>query len=230
MFGNSDYNCWLATVTKVEGPNGDTKVWDPVTNVMGHCQLSDTAFCGYGTGVKSDGSFIQYNAIGKNFSGTPVGEVVFHEVVHFYQMAMHSDLSASGFRPDFPAWFTEGQANLFGMTIAAQGENAPQRNKAISEIKATITGAESFSESQWLSKLEELETNSGFVSQNGLGYSLGWLILEDFYQKYSFDQMNDLLTKLCIGETWGSALRLALGDSKEEIYTHVAKYLADQVK
>lgn len=229
IFSERDYDCWLATAQKLEGPGADIKVWNPVTNQMGHCQLAPDAFCGYGTGVKADGLFVQYNAIGIAYSKSPNASVVHHEAVHLYQMALQSESTNTAREPVIPAWFVEGQANLFGMTIANKGTATNQRNFEISRLKNAIPGAEAFDQTQWLAKLYELENHQDFIIKNELGYSLGWLILEKFYQSFSFTQMHELLLTAHSASSWNQALKSALGTSTEAFYPLVAAYLADEV-
>lgn len=229
MFSNLDYECWLATVQLIEGPSGDTKVWNPVSNVMGHCTLTPGSFCGYGTGVRPNRPFVQYNAIGITYSQPPQPSVVHHEAVHLYQMALQSELEPRTGGPDLPGWFVEGQANLFGMTIANNGTASGHRLFEIGRIKNTIPGAGNFEPSQWLAKLNELDSQHEFIFKNELGYSLGWLILEKFYQNFSFAQMHNLLVHANKGESWDQSLKLALGTSKEAFYPEIADYLAAEI-
>jgi hypothetical protein len=229
MFSEKDYSCWLESVNALEGPSGDKRVWNKDTNVMGHCQLSSRAFCGYGTGVRRDGIFVQYNAIGSEYANSPVAFTVHHEAVHLYQMALQSELGRSATAGQLPPWFIEGQANVIGATVANNGTFVSHRNFEIGRIKNVIPGAGAFDENQWYSKILELDNSAGFVFQNELGYSLGWLILEKFYQKYSMEQMHDLLVKVYSGASWESAIATALGTTKEAIYKEASKYLADEV-
>lgn len=229
MFSNDDYSCWLDTVNKLEGPSGDTNVWNSQTNIMGHCQLSPGAFCGYGTGVKPDGSFIQYNAIGTAFTRSPVPEVVHHESVHFYQMALEGQYKNTTQVGTLPGWFIEGQANLIGMTVAAKGMNYYQREFEIGRLKKVIPTASDMTAEQWLQELYSLDSRQEFIFRNELGYSLGWLCLERVYQLYTFEQMHDLLLKVNQGSSWSQAIQLSLGTDKATLYSEIAKHLAKEI-
>lgn len=229
MFSEKDYDCWLAAVKEIEGPSGDTRVWDPATDIMGHCKLSATSFCGYGTGVKPNGTFVQYNAIGTSYGRSPEPGVVHHEAVHFYQMSLQRENFMSSQVNLLPPWFVEGQANLIGMTIANGGIATWQREMEMGRLKNVLSGAGSFTPEQWYERLTSLDTQHSYVFQNELGYSLGWFALESVYQKHGLQKMHDFLVAVNKGQTFEQALASVLGSSKQELYQQIAEYLAQEV-
>jgi hypothetical protein len=230
MFSQLDYDCWLSNVRKLEGAAGDTKVWNPVTHIMGHCRLWAEAFCGYGTGVKPDGTFVQYNAIGTLYSRLPEPSVVQHEAVHFYQMALQSDYIKSSKVGTLPPWFIEGQANLIGMTIANNGVATSHRNFEMGRLKLALPGAEKYSSKAWASELRDLDSKHALVFQKELGYSLGWFSLEKIYQMYGIQKMHTFLLEINQGLTFDEALQKVLGTSRESLYLAVGEYLAQELK
>jgi hypothetical protein len=229
LFSEYDYHCWRKTVSELEGQAGDYNVWNPSTNILGHCQINSRAFCGYGTGVKADGSFVQYNLIGSSYKSAPNPNVVHHEAVHLYQMAMESENLGTRQTGTLPPWFVEGQANLVGMSIAYRGNASGYRDGEIVRLKNVINDAGTLTAEQWLSKISLLELDRDFVFNNQLGYSLGWLILEKIYLMASQEKMHQLLVGVNKGLTWEQAILTILGKSKIELYTEVAEYLAQEV-
>ena len=230
MFSQLDYECWLSHVKNLEGETGDTKVWNPVTNVMGHCQLSPGAFCGYGTGVKSNGTFIQYNAIGTFNTRLPEVTVVHHEAVHFYQMALQSEHIKTSKIGTLPPWFIEGQANLVGMTIANNGIASSHRSFEISRLKKSLPEAATYSAQDWAKELKNLDSKHAFVFQNELGYSLGWIALEKIYQLHGLQKMHTLLLEVNLGLTFDEALQKVLNTTKDATYLAVGEYLERELK
>jgi hypothetical protein len=229
MFSEKDFDCWLANVREIEGPSGDTKVWNPTTNIMGHCQLSPSSFCGYGTGVKRDGVFVQYNAIGSAYGRSPEPSVVNHEAVHFYQMSLQSENVTTSQVNTLPPWFIEGQANLIGLTIANRGLATSHRNMEMGRLKMVLVGSGTDTSEQWYQRLVSLDTQHSYVFQNELGYSLGWFALEPVYQKYGLQKMHELLLAVNKGMTFDQATVSVLGVSKQDLYKQIANYLAEEV-
>lgn len=229
MFSEKDYDCWLSNVNELESNYADTAVWNPTTSVMGHCSLSSNSFCGYGTGVKPNGALVQYNAIGTRYSRSPERTVVHHESVHFYQMMLQRDNLSTSKVYTLPPWFVEGQANLIGMTIANRGFALGQRGFEIGRLKNVIPEAGSMDSRQWLEKLNWLDTQQGFIFQNELGYSLGWLALEPVYQTFGIQKKHDLLVAVNKGQTFDEAVESILGTTKTNLYEQIAAYLAQEV-
>lgn len=228
LMGESDYDCWLENVKQLEGAYSDRNVWNSQTNIMGHCQVSAYAFCGYGTAVRPNGVFVQYNLVGSRYQGKTDQAVVHHESVHLYQMSLQSENIATSRVSTLPPWFVEGQANVFGPVISSSGNYANYRAQEISRLKKVYPNAASMTATQWTAELHRLESQHDFVFKNELGYSLGWLVLERIYQDYSLNQMHKLLLEINKGSDWSSALVKVLSISREDLYTKLGIYLATQ--
>lgn len=229
LMGESDHACWLENVKRLEGRYADTNVWNSSTNILGHCQVSADSFCGYGTGVRPNGVFVQYNLVGSKFQGKSNPWVVHHEAVHLYQMSMHSENISTSKMQTLPPWFVEGHANLFGPVIASNGDYASYRNSEIERLKRVYAQAGTMTAASWTTELYRLENQHEFVFKNELGYSLGWFILERVYQDYSLKQMHALLSEINKGLDWGTAIRSVLGVSKESLYEKVGIYLDKEI-
>lgn len=230
MFSENDFDCWLSSVKELEGDSGDTKVWNPNTNYMGHCKLASVAFCGYGTGVRPNGLFVQYNAIGTLYTRSPDLTVVNHEAVHFYQMSLESANRNTSRIGSLPPWFIEGQANLIGMTIAYNGVANSRRNFEMGRLRTVLPQTENFTAQAWADELRSLDSRHSFVFQNELGYSLGWFSLEKVYQLYGIQKMHDLLVEINSGLDFEQALQKVLATSKEALYLAIGEYLSQELK
>ena len=229
LMGETDRKCWLEKVQELEGPSGDFNVWNATTGIMGHCFISANSFCGYGTGVRQNGVFVQYNLVGSNYQGKLMPSVVHHESVHLYQMSLQSDNASTSAVTTLPPWFVEGQANLFGANISSNGATKSYREVEISRLKNVIPRAGTMSAAEWTQELHSLETRHDFVFKNELGYSLGWFVLERVYQDYSFNQMHSLLLEINRGTDWSSALVKVLGITRQALYEKIGVYLASEI-
>lgn len=229
LMGESDHNCWLENVKRLEGRYADANVWNATTNIMGHCQVSADSFCGYGTGVKPNGVFVQYNLVGSKYQAKSNPWVVHHEAVHLYQMSMHSEKIATSKMQTLPPWFVEGHANLFGPIIASNGDFANYRNSEIERLKRAYPKAGEMTAAEWTAELYRLENQHEFVFKNELGYSLGWLILERVYADYSLNQMHALLVDVNNGRDFSAAILNTLAITKESLYEKIGVYLAKEI-
>jgi hypothetical protein len=229
LMGETDRKCWLENVQKLEGPTGDFNVWNESTGIMGHCYISANAFCGYGTGVRPNGVFVQYNLVGSKYQGKLTPGVVHHEAVHLYQMSLQSENVSTSAAATLPPWFVEGQATLFGSNISSNGAIKSYRDIEMARLKAAIPKAGALSAVEWTQELNSLETRHDFIFKNELGYSLGWFILERVYQDYSFNQMHSLLLEINRGTDWPAALVKVLGITRQALYEKIGVYLAAEV-
>jgi hypothetical protein len=229
LMGETDRQCWLDNVQKLEGSTGDFNVWHGSTGIMGHCYVSANAFCGYGTGVRPNGVFVQYNLVGSKYQGKLSPGVVHHEAVHLYQMSLQSENVTKSAAATLPPWFVEGQATLFGSNISTNGSIKSYRDVEMARLKAVIPKAGTMTAAEWTQELNSLETRHDFIFKNELGYSLGWFILERVYQDYSFNQMHALLLEVNQGTDWPAALVKVLGVTRQALYEKAGAYLATEV-
>lgn len=229
LMGETDRKCWLEKVQQLEGSSGDFNVWNETTGILGHCYINANAFCGYGTGVRPNGIFVQYNLVGSKYQGQLSPGVVHHESVHLYQMSLQSENVSTSAVGTLPPWFVEGQATLFGSNISSNGAPKSYRDIEMSRLKAVIPRAGAMTSAEWTQELNSLETKHDFVFKNELGYSLGWFVLERVYQDYSFNQMHSLLLEINRGTDWSSALVKVLGITRQALYEKVGIYLANEI-
>jgi hypothetical protein len=232
LMSEKDWDCWYETTARFEGSNPISRswnVWNKDTGILGHCQVSSTAFCGYGTGVREGGMFAQYNLFGTNYNEAPNPATVHHETVHIYQSQLMSENHQTNKVNTAACWFIEGQANLFGSPIANKGNPTAYRNFEISRLLKVYPKGSSYTKEDWLAVLNALKRDGDFCFKNELGYSLGWIALEWTYLNYSIEEMHNFLEKMTKGSTWEEAIQLVLKMDEDTYYRKIAQYLADEL-
>ena len=232
LMSEKDWDCWYETTARFEGSNPISRswnVWNKDTGILGHCKVSSTAFCGYGTGVREGGMFAQYNLFGTNYNQAPTPLTVHHETVHIYQSQLMSDNHQTNKINTAACWFIEGQANLFGSPIANKGNPTTYRNFEINRLLKVYPKGSSYTQEEWLAVLNALKRDGDFCFKNELGYSLGWFALEWTYLNYSIEEMHNFLEKMTKGSTWEEAIQLVLKMDEETYYRKIAQYLADEL-
>jgi hypothetical protein len=233
LMSEKDWDCWYETTAKFEGPNPVSRswnVWNKNTGILGHCNVSSSAFCGYGTGVQPGGVFAQYNLIGTDYKIAPTPMTVHHETVHIYQAQVVADNFQTSKSNTAACWFMEGQANLFGVPIALKGDPTSYRNFEKGRLLKVYPQGSSFTQTQWLAVLNELRAkDQTFCFQNELGYSLGWFALEWTYMNYSIEEMHTFLEFIAKGSTWEQAIQAVMKMDEQSYYAKIAQYLADEL-
>ena len=231
LMSEKDWDCWYETTAKFEGPNPVSRswnVWNKDTGVLGHCPVSSTAFCGYGTGVREGGIFAQYNLIGSNYKIAPTPGVVHHETVHNYQAQLIADNFATSKANTVAPWFMEGQANLFGSPISANGDPTTYRNFERGRLLKVYPKGTSYTKEEWTSVFKTLKNDPDFVFKNELGYSLGWFALEWTYMNYTIEEMHTFLELIVKGSTWEQAIQAVMKMDEQAYYAKLGQYFADE--
>lgn len=231
LMSEKDWDCWYETTAKFEGPNSVSRswnVWNKDTGILGHCNVSPTAFCGYGTGVREGGMFAQYNLFGTNYKSAPTPLTVHHETVHIYQSQLMSENYQTSKTNTAACWFIEGQANLFGVPIATKGDPSSHRNFEISRLLKVYPKGSTYAKAEWVSVLNDLNQDGDFCFKNELGYSLGWFALEWTYMNYSIEDMHKFLEAMTKGSTWEQAIQLVLKMDEQTYYGKIAEYFVDE--
>ena len=232
LMSEKDWNCWYETTEKFEGPNPVSRswnVWNKETGVLGHCYVSANTFCGYGTGVREGGVFAQYNMIGSNYKTAPTPLTVHHETVHNYQAQLIADNFATSKANTVACWFMEGQANLFGVPIAFQGNPGSHRTMEINRLLRVYPKGSSYSKDEWVAVLNSLKTDGDFCFKNELGYSLGWFALEWTYMNYSIEEMHTFFELIAKGATWEQAIQAVMKMDEQTYFSKIAQYFVDEI-
>jgi hypothetical protein len=232
LMSEKDWSCWYDTAAIFEGPKSVSRswnVWNKDTGILGHCKISSTSFCGYGTGVQEGGIFAQYNMIGSSYKIAPTALTVHHETVHNYQAQLVSDNYKTSKINTVACWFMEGQANLFGTPIATKGNPEVQRISEKNRLLKVYPKGDSYSKEDWVGVLNNLKSQGDFCFKNELGYSLGWFALEWTYQNYSIEDMHVFLEAIVKGSTWEEAIQMVLKMDEQTYYNNIGQYLADLI-
>jgi hypothetical protein len=231
LMSEKDWNCWYETTATFEGPNSASRswnTWNKDTGILGHCTVSANAFCGYGTGVRENGIFAQYNMIGSNYKIAPTPLTVHHESVHNYQAQLIADNFATSKANTLACWFMEGQANLFGAPIATKGDPSGYRSYEVSRLLKVYPKGSTYSKDEWLTVFNTLKNDNSFCFNNELGYSLGWFALEWTYMNYSIEEMHRFLELIAKGSTWEQAIQTVMKMDEQAYLSKIAQYFADE--
>ena len=226
LMSEQDHAWWRATVTALEGAQGDRRVWDAATGVMGHCNVSAEAFCGYGTlrDVEGELRFIQYNLVGSRSSPTLSGNVVAHEATHLYQYAFAGMLRNT----EIPYWMLEGQATFF--EVALGNTASPERSRAqhLRDLIRLLPEAPTMSAQQWFDLLTAKEEPAVYLGSY-MKYNLGMLAFEYLYLQHSLEEVHAWFGLMASGTDFPAAVQQAFGLPADDLMRRIASYLADEL-
>ena len=235
IMSEKDYTWWKQIVDQQEGSSANY-AWNPDTNMLGHCQLSSNAFCGYGNAFKSNTpeyKFLQYNVIGSTYNQSPNSNTVNHESVHFYQLSV-----VQGFPRDIPCWYVEGQASLYGGALQAnlvtdRSSSIRQRNNFKGIVRLYQAKADTYTASEWVDVLKNMYQPHVSCSsqQDYFKYALGMFVWEYLYDKYGPKVMHQVLLDFKAGKSFNESiekeLSLNLDQLNEKLAAHLVHVFAD---
>lgn len=235
IMSEKDYSWWKQVVEQQEGASANY-AWNPDTNMLGHCQLSSNAFCGYGNTFKSNTpeyKFLQYNVIGSTYNQLPNSNTVNHESVHFYQLSV-----VQGFPRDIPCWYVEGQASLYGGALQAnlitdRSVSIRQRNNFKGIVRQYQPKADTFTSQEWVDVLKNMYQPHVSCSsqQDYFKYALGMFVWEYLYDKYGAKVMHQVLLDFKDGKLFNEAIErefnLTLDQLNEKLAAHLVHIFAD---
>ena len=123
----------------------------------------------------------------------------------------------------------EGQANLFGVPIAFQGNPGSHRTMEINRLLRVYPKGSSYSKDEWVAVLNSLKTDGDFCFKNELGYSLGWFALEWTYMNYSIEEMHTFFELIAKGATWEQAIQAVMKMDEQTYFSKIAQYFVDEI-
>jgi hypothetical protein len=230
IMSEKDYAWWKQVSEQQEGYS--SSVWDPATNMLGHCQLRPDIFCGYGTTYKSntpDYKFLQYNVIGSQYTQSPNANTVNHESVHFYQLSV-----VQGFPQDVPCWYVEGQASLYGGALEynltdQRSSSIRQRDNFKGIVLQYQPNAKSYTSKEWVEVLKNMYYPHVSCSgqQDYFKYALGMFVWEHLYDKFGPAVMHQVLLEFKAGKLFSQASQSQLGLSVEQLNERLATHLVN---
>jgi hypothetical protein len=231
IMSEKDYVWWKQVVDQQEGSSANY-AWNPTTNILGHCQLSAMAFCGYGLTFKSntpDYKFLQYNVIGSDYWQAPNANTVNHEAVHFYQLGV-----VQGFPRDLPCWYVEGQASLYGGALqfnltTERSSSIRQRDNFKSIVRQYQPNANSYASKDWVEVLKNMYQPhiSCSSQQDYFKYAVGMFVWEHLYEQYGSKVMHQVLLDFKVGKSFADTSLKQLGLTVDQLNERLAKQLVD---
>lgn len=220
FMSEQDKSWWESKVKEYEGSSVSHDWWGT------HCRVDATSNCGMGTNSVSTNIF--YHLIGSKWTPNVTSKVnVFHETVHMYQKSYVGD----GMYRLIPPWFGEGQANFLGFVTSSQFTNVNDwRLGQIKQLDRGFPNYLQFKSNDWLDAINRTDGDINFCVGNGLGYSLGMLISEYLYLKFTPEQVDRLLGDVASGITWDAAVSSNFGVTKAQLYKDASEYVYSEVQ
>jgi hypothetical protein len=222
FMSENDKGWYDQKVTFYEGANSGDNWWGSY-----HCEFAARSQCGRGTNATSTN--LLYEVVGSSWDSTWVYGKVSpnHEAVHVYQKSIIGD----GMYRILPPWFGEGQANFLGFVTSSRFLNVSElRLGTIKDLSRPFPNYLQFNSTQWLDAINRTEIDLNFCVSNGLGYSLGMLISEYLYLKFTPEQVDRLLADVAGGITWDAAISSNFGVTKAQLYKDASEYVYAEVQ
>jgi hypothetical protein len=221
FMSESDKNWYDQKVIFYEGANTGDDWWGT------HCDFTSRSQCGRGSNITLTN--LLYELVGSAWDPTWIYSKVSpnHEAVHVYQKSIIGD----GMYRILPPWFGEGQANFLGFVTSSRFLDVSDlRSAAIKDLSRAFPNYLQMNSSEWLSAITRVDSDINFTFSNGLGYSLGMLISEYLYLKYSLDQIDNLLIDVTKGMNWDVAIQSNFGVAKSQFYKDASDFVYSEVQ
>lgn len=210
LVSEKDYEWWREYRLSQES-NYPLDLWDPETNVLGHCRLSSEVFCGAGNTV--NGKEYQDNVVGTRFTDRGLNYVARHEAAHFYQAVFGYGGSC---------WFAEGQATFFETYLESSSRS---RNQVLNDLRRSPTGIAKAS----LAELEQKLSDSSICDgDSNIAYNLGMLAFEYLYLNYSLRDVHNLMV-VSSSAGWEAAVESELRANPNLLNSELAEYVFEQL-
>jgi hypothetical protein len=221
FMSQNDKGWYDQKVTFYEGANSGDNWWGSY-----HCQFAAHSQCGRGT--NSTSTNLLYEVVGSSWDSNWVYGKVSpnHEAVHVYQKSIIGD----GMYRILPPWFGEGQANFLGFVTSSRFLNVSELRLGTIRDLGRLPNYLQFNSNDWLDAINKTDGNIDFCVSNGLGYSLGMLISEYLYLKFTSEQVDRLLGDVASGITWDAAVSSNFGVTKAQLYKDASEYVYTEVQ
>jgi len=192
-----------------------------------HCQPNPRSHCGYGSMAEPDGTFHFGQLLGSQFIWTNYDyTIAYHESIHVYQLGLMGNRMN-----ELPFWFAEGQASYLGPAFSHKYQNSKdQREGLLGSLRNSFPDTSSYKLSEWVTWLNRLDSDSDFTFKNGLGYSVGALIMESLYNSNDYTKIHEWMVSIKSGNNYKNAFKEVFGQDYDRwIETTVAPYVDSQI-
>jgi hypothetical protein len=221
VFDETERDWWWSQATKIA-----TKMPDDWWGGS-HCQPNPMSHCGYGSMAEPDGTFHFGQLLGSQFLWKQRDyTIAYHESIHVYQLGlMGSRMTA------LPSWFAEGQANYLGFAFSHKyWSSSAQRADSLRGLKSAFPELARFNNSEWIEWIKKVDSNFEFTFNNGLGYSIGELILESLYNSNDYQKIHSWMVAIRDGDSYKEGFKKVFGQDYDEwLQTVVVPYLDSQI-
>jgi hypothetical protein len=221
VFDETERDWWWAQATKLA-----TKMPDDWWGGS-HCQPNPMSHCGYGSMAEPDGTFHFGQLLGTQFLWKQRDyTIAYHEAIHVYQLGLlGSRMSA------LPPWFAEGQATYLGYAFSHKYLNSnSQRAVTLRDLKSAFPELAKFNNSEWVEWIKKVDSNFEFTFNNGLGYSIGELILEALYNSNEYQKVHSWMVAIRDGDNYKEGFKKVFGQDYDEwLQTIAVPYLDSQI-
>jgi len=221
VMNESEKEWWLAQVKSLNS-NMEESWWGG-----SHCKPDPGSHCGYGTSPNPDGSFHFGQLLGSQFVWKQFDyTIAYHESIHVYQLGLMGTRMTA-----LPNWFPEGQANYFGYAFSHKyWSSDTQRKDTLRGLKGSFPELSKFTPSEWVDWLKKVDQDSQFTFDNGLGYSVGELILEALYNDHDYRKVHDWMLAIKDGDNYKDGFKKVFGQDYDNwLKVVVAPYLDSQL-
>ena len=221
VFDETERDWWWSQATKIA-----TKMPDDWWGGS-HCQPNPMSHCGYGSMAEPDGTFHFGQLLGSQFLWKQRDyTIAYHESIHVYQLGlMGSRMTA------LPSWFAEGQANYLGFAFSHKyWSSSAQRADSLRGLKNAFPELARFNNSEWIEWIKKVDSNFEFTFNNGLGYSIGELILESLYNSNDYQKIHSWMVAIRDGDSYKEGFKKVFSQDYDEwLQTVVVPYLDSQI-
>jgi hypothetical protein len=221
VFDETERDWWWSQATKLA-----TKMPDDWWGGS-HCQPNPMSHCGYGSMAEPDGTFHFGQLLGSQFLWKQRDyTIAYHESIHVYQLGLLGNRMNA-----LPTWFAEGQATYLGYAFSHKYWNSnSQRADTLRGLKSAFPELAKFNNSEWIEWIKKVDSNFEFTFNNGLGYSIGELILEALYNSNEYQKIHSWMVAIKDGDTYKESFKKVFSEDYDEwLQTVAVPYLDSQI-
>ncbi len=108
--------------------------------------------------------------------------------------------------------------------------SAEIRDGQLRDLLNRLPELKKYSSADWVKFVSKIDIDPEYTFNNMLGYSIGALLLEDLYNKYSYQQIHQWLVEIKAGSNYSDSFKKVFGaDYQTWLTQDGAKYLDSQI-